>query len=53
MYLLDNGKSVTVTLTDRCEACALTDLDFSPSAFDILSDPSVGRLNGITWDWLN
>ncbi|KAG6381241.1 RlpA-like double-psi beta-barrel-protein domain-containing protein-containing protein [Boletus reticuloceps] len=48
---LDQGKSVTVTITDRCEACEVTDLDFSPSAFDILDDPSVGRID-ITWLWV-
>ncbi|KAG6888690.1 hypothetical protein C0995_006680 [Termitomyces sp. Mi166 len=46
------GKSVTVTLTDRCEACALTDLDFSPAAFDVLADPSVGLIS-IEWVWLD
>jgi len=45
------GKSVTVTVTDRCTACAYTDLDFSPSAFDILADESLGRLSGMTWEW--
>lgn len=46
------GKTVTVTLTDRCEACALTDLDFSPSAFNQLADFSVGRISGMTWVWV-
>ncbi|EIN13816.1 hypothetical protein PUNSTDRAFT_95155 [Punctularia strigosozonata HHB-11173 SS5] len=45
------GKSVSVTITDRCTGCALTDLDFSPSAFDQLADESVGRLSGMTWVW--
>jgi hypothetical protein len=45
------GKSVTVTITDRCAACALTDLDFSPAAFDTLADPNVGRITGMTWSW--
>ena len=49
--LLDQGKSVTITVTDRCAACALTDLDFAPSAFDILADPSVGRISNMTWFW--
>ncbi|KAG6882289.1 hypothetical protein C0993_011232 [Termitomyces sp. T159_Od127] len=47
------GKSVIVTVADCCEGCALTDLDFSPAAFDILADPSVGRLDGITWHWMD
>jgi len=46
------GKSVTVTLTDRCTGCKITDLDFSPSAFDALADPAVGRISGMTWDWI-
>lgn len=46
------GKSVTVTLTDRCAACAVTDLDFSPSAFKQLADFSLGRISGMTWVWV-
>ncbi|KAI0274638.1 plant expansin [Gloeopeniophorella convolvens] len=45
------GKSVTVTVSDRCAACGETDLDFSPAAFSQLADPSVGRLSGMTWTW--
>ncbi|PAV22449.1 plant expansin [Pyrrhoderma noxium] len=45
------GKSVTVQITDRCTGCALTDLDFSPSAFTQLADESVGRITGMTWVW--
>lgn len=45
------GKSVTVTVTDRCVGCAMHDLDFSPSAFDNLAAESVGRLKGMTWSW--
>jgi len=44
------GKSVTVTVVDRCTGCAETSLDFSPAAFDELADPSVGRID-ITWVW--
>ncbi|KAF8349996.1 hypothetical protein F5887DRAFT_914015 [Amanita rubescens] len=46
------GKTVTVTITDRCTGCALTSLDFSPAAFDTLADPSVGRLYDIQWEWV-
>ncbi|KAF9452700.1 hypothetical protein P691DRAFT_660372 [Macrolepiota fuliginosa MF-IS2] len=46
------GKSVTVAITDRCEGCALLDLDFSPSAFDQIADPSIGRLDDVTWTWI-
>ncbi|KAF8973997.1 RlpA-like double-psi beta-barrel-protein domain-containing protein-containing protein [Flammula alnicola] len=45
------GKSVTVALTDRCTGCAVTDLDFSPSAFNQLADFAVGRISGMTWTW--
>ncbi|KAF8198919.1 expansin family protein [Pholiota molesta] len=45
------GKSVTVALTDRCTGCALTDLDFSPSAFNEIADFAVGRISGMTWVW--
>ncbi|OSD03599.1 hypothetical protein PYCCODRAFT_1451679 [Trametes coccinea BRFM310] len=45
------GKSVEVTVTDRCTGCAETDLDFSPSAFSELADFAVGRLHGMTWVW--
>jgi hypothetical protein len=44
------GKSTTVTVTDRCQACATTDLDFSPAAFDDLANPALGRID-ITWSW--
>lgn len=45
------GKSVTVAITDRCTGCAITDLDFSPSAFNQLADFSLGRLQGVKWTW--
>ncbi|KAF8843990.1 hypothetical protein BDN67DRAFT_963468 [Paxillus ammoniavirescens] len=44
------GKSIQVTITDRCTGCAITDLDFSPSAFNSLADPSLGRID-ISWVW--
>ncbi|KAI0094743.1 RlpA-like double-psi beta-barrel-protein domain-containing protein-containing protein [Irpex rosettiformis] len=45
------GKSVTVTITDRCTGCAEYDLDFSPSAFSQLADQSIGRIYGMTWQF--
>jgi len=45
------GNSVTVTITDRCTGCAITDLDFSPAAYDQLGPVSAGRLHGMTWHW--
>lgn len=50
-YSTDQGKSVTVAITDRCTKCALTDLDFSYSAFDQIGDEAIGRLYGMTWVW--
>ncbi|KAG6332260.1 hypothetical protein ID866_6831 [Astraeus odoratus] len=45
------GRSTTVIITDRCVACAITDLDFSPAAFNDLADPAQGRID-ITWEWV-
>ena len=41
--LNSGGQTVTVTVTDRCVGCSKFDLDFSPAAFDVLADPSLGR----------
>jgi hypothetical protein len=46
------GKSVRVTVVDRCEACACGSLDFSPAAFNTIGDPAVGRLHGVTWNYV-
>ncbi|KAF9460823.1 RlpA-like double-psi beta-barrel-protein domain-containing protein-containing protein [Collybia nuda] len=46
------GKSITVAITDRCEGCAVTDLDFSPSAFSALAAFSVGRISNMKWIWI-
>ncbi|KAJ7155636.1 plant expansin [Mycena filopes] len=47
------GKSIIVTVEDRCAGCAgAADLDFSPSAFAQLADPSVGRIHGVEWVFL-
>jgi len=45
------GKSVTITVTDRCVGCKMYDLDFAPKAFDQLADEALGRLSGMTWSW--
>ncbi|KAF7582851.1 Rare lipoprotein A (RlpA)-like double-psi beta-barrel family protein [Clavispora lusitaniae] len=44
------GKSVEVTVVDRCEGCAYGSLDFSPAAFRQLADQGLGRIK-ITWNW--
>ncbi|KDQ11359.1 hypothetical protein BOTBODRAFT_459203 [Botryobasidium botryosum FD-172 SS1] len=46
------GKSVVVTVEDRCPACAFNDLDLSPSAFQALAPLAAGRLRGMTWDFV-
>jgi len=45
------GKSVLVTVVDRCTGCSLTSLDFTTSAFDLLAEAALGRIHGMTWDW--
>ncbi|KAF8507574.1 RlpA-like double-psi beta-barrel-protein domain-containing protein-containing protein [Hysterangium stoloniferum] len=45
------GKTATVEVTDRCTGCSQFSLDFSPSVFNSLSDPSVGRLHQVEWSW--
>jgi len=47
------GRSVTVTVTDRCTACAITDLDFSPDAFGVIASAEVGRIFNVSWDWVD
>jgi hypothetical protein len=46
------GKTITVSLTDRCTGCAYSSLDFSPSAFKALADPAIGRIHGLTWHFI-
>jgi len=47
------GKSVIVTVVDRCTGCNETDLDFSPGAFGHLAGLSVGRIYNMTWTWMS
>ncbi|KIJ40170.1 hypothetical protein M422DRAFT_230335 [Sphaerobolus stellatus SS14] len=46
------GKTITVTITDRCTACAMYDLDFTPTAFQNLADLGAGRISGISWHFI-
>ncbi|EJD55615.1 barwin-like endoglucanase [Auricularia subglabra TFB-10046 SS5] len=46
------GKSVTVTVVDRCVGCACGALDFSPAAFEKLADFGEGRIHGVTWSFV-
>ncbi|KAB5594584.1 hypothetical protein CTheo_1906 [Ceratobasidium theobromae] len=43
------GKTITVGIVDRCEGCALWDVDLSPSAFQQFAPLASGRLYGATW----
>jgi hypothetical protein len=45
------GKSVTVKVVDKCEACAEDDIDLTSTAFSQLADTSLGRLSGVTWSF--
>ncbi|TFK38754.1 hypothetical protein BDQ12DRAFT_712698 [Crucibulum laeve] len=46
------GKSVRVTVVDRCADCeGEFNIDLTPVAFDVLADRSLGRLHNVTWDW--
>lgn len=47
-----NGKSVIVTVVDRCVGCACGALDFSPAAFEQLADFDEGRIHGVTWSFV-
>ncbi|EJT78380.1 hypothetical protein GGTG_03481 [Gaeumannomyces tritici R3-111a-1] len=46
-----NGKSVDVTLRDRCAGCKKGDVDLSPAAFKKLAPLGNGRVKG-SWKWL-
>lgn len=46
------GKTVTVTITDKCPGCSHGDLDLSPAAFQQLADESLGRIH-IDWSFDN
>ena len=37
------GKSVTIAIQDKCEACVDNDIDMSPAAFARLAAKSDGR----------
>ncbi|KAK0498082.1 hypothetical protein EDD18DRAFT_77267 [Armillaria luteobubalina] len=46
------GKSVTVTVTDKCMRYAgKYDLDFTPTTFSRLASTDVGRLARVDWKW--
>ena len=41
-------KSIQVKIVDRCEACAIGDIDLTPTAFAALADMSLGRTS-VEW----
>ncbi|EIW74044.1 plant expansin [Coniophora puteana RWD-64-598 SS2] len=45
--------TINVTVTDRCTACALTDLDFTPAGFQQFAPETAGRIHGVQWDWID
>ncbi|KAF8930620.1 hypothetical protein BGZ52_000890 [Haplosporangium bisporale] len=45
------GRSIEVTIVGRCADCRGADLDLTPTAFDALADPSVGKLYGVEWNY--
>ncbi|WFD26832.1 hypothetical protein MNAN1_001821 [Malassezia nana] len=48
-----HGKSVVVTVVDRCTGCQHDDLDFSPAAFKKFAPMSEGRLKNVQWSFTN
>ncbi|GEQ69859.1 hypothetical protein JCM33374_g3534 [Metschnikowia sp. JCM 33374] len=44
------GKSVEVTVVDRCGSCSPNDLDLSPVAFAQIANQGLGIIN-LTWEW--
>ncbi|WFD19465.1 Lytic transglycosylase [Malassezia caprae] len=47
------GKSVVVTVVDRCTGCQFSDLDFSPAAFKKLASMDKGRLKQVKWSFMD
>lgn len=46
------GKSVDLTIVDRCVGCAMYDIDMTPSAFSQIADQARGRISGVTWSFI-
>ncbi|KAH6610011.1 expansin-like protein [Trichoderma cornu-damae] len=46
------GRSVVVTVVDRCDGCAENDVDLSPAAFrNVIGDMGIGRATA-NWNWV-
>lgn len=46
-----NGNSIILTINDRCPGCAKSSLDLTPTAFNMLADPSKGVVP-IKWSYM-
>lgn len=44
------GKTATVMIRDRCEACKEGDIDVTPVVFQDLAPISAGRVPGVSWE---
>nr|GAT43386.1 predicted protein [Mycena chlorophos] len=44
------GKSVSLTVVDRCPGCSPDDLDMTETAFGLLAPPPEGRIK-VEWSW--
>lgn len=44
------GKTTTVRVVDRCEACKDGDIDVTPTSFQDLAPLPVGRVPGVSWE---
>jgi len=48
----EGNVTIDVTVVDRCTGCKPFDLDFSPGAFRMMADQSLGRVD-VTWAFLS
>ncbi|EGN94486.1 hypothetical protein SERLA73DRAFT_62609 [Serpula lacrymans var. lacrymans S7.3] len=44
------GKTINVTVADKCLGCGADDIDLSPSAFSALASETLGRIP-VTWNY--
>jgi hypothetical protein len=46
------NSTIDVTVVDRCVGCGVYDLDFSPTAFSMLANETLGRVD-VSWWFLD
>jgi len=52
IYNPATGETNSAMVVDKCAGCAgPQDIDLSPTLFDTLGDPGVGRYHGVQWYW--